>query len=130
MSTTDPAFSQLFKAVSADLGALASHTVALARLEFSTAISTVAWSTAGVIAGVLIALIGLLVFAGALVLIAVALGLPPWAAALVVAVVLIAAGGGTALYFVNGLRSAHLTLSETRNSLKETLEWLKQEAVS
>ena len=43
---------------------------------------------------------------------AIAPGLPPWA--------------GRA----NQLRDAHLTLKTTRNSLKETMEWLKQLVIS
>ncbi len=103
--------------------------MALARLEVSNAVGTIAWSALGILAGSVIAFGGFGVLVTALVLIAIALGLPPWAAALLVSVALMAVGAGMVVYFVNDLRSAQLTLKETRDSLKETMEWLKHEAV-
>jgi len=130
MSTSSkPGVSDLFREISADLTSLASHTVALARLEISNTIATISWSAVGILAGLVIAFGGFSVLVTALVLVAIALGLPPWAAALLVGVALMAAGAGTTGYFVNNLRNAQLTLKNTRDSLKETMEWLKHEAV-
>lgn len=130
MSTSSkPGVSDLFREISADLTSLASHTVALARLEISNTIATISWSAVGILAGLVIAFGGFSVLVTALVLVAIALGLPPWAAALLVGVALMAAGAGTIGYFVNNLRNAQLTLKNTRDSLKETMEWLKHEAV-
>jgi hypothetical protein len=101
----------------------------LARLEISNTVATISWSAVGILAGLVIAFGGFSVLVTALVLVAIALGLPPWAAALLVGIALMAGGAGTVVYFVNNLRNAQLTLKETRDSLKETMEWLKHEAV-
>ena len=130
MSTSSkPEVGHLFRELSADLTSLASHTVALARLEVSNTVATISWSAVGILAGLVIAFGGFSVLVTALVLVAIALGLPPWAAALLVGIALMAGGAGTVVYFVNNLRHAQLTLKETRDSLKETMEWLKHEAV-
>ena len=127
-TSSKPGVGRLFRDVSADLTSLASHTLALARLEFSNTLATISWSAAGVLAGAVVAFGGFFVLVAALVLVAIALGLPAWAAALIVGVALMAGGAGTVLYFVNNLRNAQLTLEKTRDSLKETMEWLKHEA--
>ena len=61
----------------------------------------------------------------ALVLIVIALGLPAWAAATLVGLLLTAGGALAAWYFVVVTRRLELTLRETRESVRETLEWLK-----
>ena len=95
-TTPEPSLGEAFASVSADLRWLASHTLALARLELNTGVSTLVWSAAGVLVACLIALAGLAVLVSALVLIAIVLGLPAWVAALLVGSLLTVAGAGGA----------------------------------
>ncbi len=88
---TDPSpnlsLKDLLSGISADVQLLAAQTIALARLEASTAASKLAWSAVAVLVSIFIAVAGAAVLVSALVLIMIALGLPAWAAAMVVGVV-------------------------------------------
>ena len=123
-----PALRQLLGAASADLQALASQTLALARLEFAAATSALVTSVLGVAISLVIVLGSVGVLMSALVLIAIALGLPAWAAATAVGLVLAIAGALSARRFLGQARSVSFTLSETRESIKETIEWMKTQA--
>jgi hypothetical protein len=129
MTTQSPiaSFRQVLSAVSADIRLLGLQTLLLARLELSAALSVLAYSGMGVLASVLIAAAGAAVLVAALVLIVIALGLPPWAASTLVGVLLIVGGALSARYFVGRIRQVDLGLMATRKSLLETLEWLKAE---
>ncbi len=116
---------QLLGAVSGDLRTLAGQTLALGRLELGNTVSALAWSAAGLSLSIVIAIAGLAVLVSALVLIVIALGLPAWAAATLVGLLLTAGGALAAWYFVVVTRRLELTLRETRESVRETLEWLK-----
>jgi hypothetical protein len=124
-SSTSPSLASLLNGISTDVQLLASQTLTLARLEVSTAVSTLAWSAIGVLASVFLAFAGAGVLVSALVLTLVALGLPGWAASLIVGVVLIGAAAISARHFIVAARNAELGLRETRESLRETMEWLK-----
>ena len=123
-----PALRELFGAVSEDLRALVSQTTELARLEVATATSALVTSVVGVALSLVIVLGGVGVLMSALVLIAIALGLPAWAAATAVGLVLAIAGALSARRFLGQARSVSFTLSETRESIKETIEWMKTQA--
>ena len=119
---------QMLAELTADLRALAGRSVDLARAEISTARSEVTTSIVGIAAGAFAAIIGVLVLVSMLVLIAIALGLPPWAAAAVIGLLLTVGGAITARTFVARLRTAHFDLRETRMSVRETVEWLKAQS--
>ena len=123
-----PALRDLFGAVYEDLRTLVSQTIALARLEFAVATSALVTSVVGVALSLVIVLGGVGVLMSALVLIAIALGLPAWAAATGVGLVLAIGGALSARLFLGKARSVSVTLSETRDSIKETMEWLKTQA--
>jgi hypothetical protein len=127
MTDTSPTHSlkELLSGISTDAQLLASQTLALARLELSAAASRLAWSGIGVLAGIFVAAAGAAVLVSALVLIVIALGLPPWAAATLVGVVLMGGGALAARYFVGAMAQTEIGLKETRESLSETIEWLK-----
>jgi hypothetical protein len=116
---------QLVSGISTDVHLLASQTLTLARLEIAAAASTLAWSAGGLLASVFVAVAGAAVLVSALVLMLVALGLPAWAASSLVGVALTGAGTVAARYFVGSIRSTELGMRETRESLRETMEWLK-----
>ena len=125
-----PALRELFGAVSEDLRALVSQTSELARLEIAAATSALVTSVVGVALSLVIVLGGIGVLMSALVLIAIALGLPAWAAATAVGLVLAIGGALSARRFLGKARSVSITLSETRESITETIEWLKTQANS
>jgi hypothetical protein len=120
-----PSLKDLLGDISADVQLLAVQTIALGRLEASAAASRLAWSAVAVLVSIFIAVVGAAVLASALVLIVIALGPPAWAAATLVGVVLTVGGGLSARHFVGASRQVELDLKETRQSLHETMEWLK-----
>ena len=124
-SRLEPRLKTLLASVSTDVQLLASQTLTLARLEIANAASRVAWSAIGLAASVFVAIAGLAVLVSALVLILVALGLPAWAASTLVGVMLTGSGALAARYFVGSIRNAEFGMKETRESLRETMEWLK-----
>jgi len=124
------ALRQLLGAASEDLQALISQTIALARLEFASATSALVTSVVGVAVSLVVVLGSVGVLMSALVLIAIALGLPAWAAATAVGLVLAIGGALSARRFLGKARSVSITLSETRESITETIEWLKTQANS
>ena len=121
----NPSLRDLLNGISADVQLLASQTLTLARLEVSAALSKLAWSAAGLLASVFVATAGVAVFVSALVLLLIALGVPAWAASTLVGVILTGAGAISTRHFVGELRQAELGMKETRESLRETMEWLK-----
>ena len=121
----NPSLRDRLNDISTDVQLLASQTLALARLEVSAAASKLAWSAIGVLASVFVAVAGAAALVSALVLILVALGLPAWAASTLVGLMLTGAGAICARHFVVAMRSSELGMKETRESLRETMEWLK-----
>jgi hypothetical protein len=121
----NPSLRDLLNGISTDVQLLASQTLTLARVEASAAAWKLAWSAMGLLASVVVAAAGAAVLVSALVLILVAISVPPWAAATLVGLVLIVAGGLSARHFASAIRQAELGLKETRESLRETMEWLK-----
>jgi len=124
-SSSDRSLKDLLKGISVDVRLLAQQTFTLARLELSAAASKLMWSGIGVLASVLVAAAGVPVLISALVLILIALGLPAWAAATIVGVVMTIGGGLAASHFLSAARHVEVGLKETRQSLRETVEWLK-----
>jgi hypothetical protein len=125
MADSDRSLRRLLPALSADLQLLCGQTLALARVEASSVLRSTLLYVAVAIGGVALAAGGFLVLLGALVLIAVALGLPPWVAATGVGLLLVIAGAVTAYFCVAGLKQLGFTLPHTRRSLEETFAWLK-----
>ena len=120
---------EVLAALSADLRALISETAGLARSEISRASSALTISTVGIIAGAIVLLLGVAALAAALVLIGIALGLYPWAAALLVGLLLCGGGAITIWVFLAQLKTVDYNLTETRRSVTETLTWLKAQTL-
>ena len=131
---TDPSpnssLRELLKGVSTDARLLTSQTLALTRLEVSTAASTLAWPGVAVLASAFAVVAGASVLVSALVLILVAIGLPAWAASTLVGIVLTAGGALSARFFVGAIRHTEMGLKETRESLRETLESCRSPTVA
>ena len=116
---------QILASLSQDMALLVAQTAGLARAELRSTASALAMSIAGLAAGALIAIVGGLALVSALVLIAVALGLPAWAASALVGALLTAAGAVTVRASLTKLQRVRFDLHETRRSITETLTWLK-----
>ena len=123
--SVSPSLRDLLNDISTDAQLLVSQTLKLARLEVSAAVSRLTWSAVGVLAGAFVAVMGVAVLVSALVLGLIALGMPAWAASALVGVVLTAGGAIAAHHFVGAIRQAELGMKETRESVRETIEWVK-----
>ena len=100
----------------------------LGRREFGASLSAIAWAAGGLVVSVLAVVAGCAALVSAVILGAIALGLPPWASALIVGLALAAGGAGLARYFVGRLGTVDVTLKETRQSIKETFVWVKTQS--
>ena len=115
----------LLSELSIDLRLLCTQTLALARAEMQSTVKGFFASTAGIAAGAIVALSGFLVLLSALVLGAIALGLPPWAAAGLVGLLVTVTGGATVYVSLNRMKRLHFDWRDTRESAAETMTWLK-----
>jgi len=123
-----PSLTDHLNGISMDVQLLALQTLALARLEVSAAASKLARSGVGLLASVCVVVAGAAVLVSALVLILIALGVPAWASSTLVGLILTGGGAIAARHFVGAMRHADLGMRETRESLRETMEWLKLQA--
>jgi len=130
MHHDDHLFRPLLLSLSRDVRLLLDQTIGLARAEINTAVRSIMFYVAVAAGAVIIVIGGLLVVVSALVLIAIALGLPPWAAAMVVALLMIGVGAAIAYLCVTKLRQVQFDLRHTRHSVKETVAWLKAQATN
>ena len=121
----NPSLRDLLNGISTDVQLLVSQTLTLARLELSAGASKLTWSAVGALTSVLVAGAGAAVLVSALVLTLIAAGIPAWAASTVVGLTLTGAGAIGARHFFDAMRQAELGLKETRESVRETMEWLK-----
>jgi hypothetical protein len=126
----DHSFRPLLLSLSRDVRLLLDQTVGLARAEINTAVRSTLFYVAVAGGAVVTVIGGLLVLVSAFVLIAIALGLPPWAAATLVALLMIGAGAGVTYLCIARLRHLEFDLRHTRRSVKETLAWLKAQATN
>ena len=116
---------EVLAAISRDLLLLMGQLASLAKAELGVVVGVIRNSVLVATVGVALLLCGALTLVTALVLIAVALGLPPWAAALVVGVVLTLAGGVAIQIGVASVRRVPLEFTETRAAVTEGVEWMK-----
>lgn len=122
---SNPPVQSVLASAAQDLKLLVVKTLRLARTEATNAARSTAIYLGIAIVGVGAGLVGVLLLVSALVLILIAIGLPPWAAALIVALLLLIGGGGTAYFCVTSLGHVEFALPHTRRSVRETLAWLK-----
>ena len=124
---TEPSsrYRPLLLSVSSDLWLLLVQTIALARAETRASIRATFVALAIAAVGVIAVIGGLLILLSALVLIAIALGLPAWAAASLVGLLLVAGGAGAAYVALISLQDVEFTAPRARRSLKETIGWLR-----
>jgi len=112
-------------AISADLLLLVAQLSAIARAEVGIAVGAARGGLVVAMAGAALLMVGALTLVAALVLAAVALGLSPWAAALLIGVLLTLAGGVAVTVGLESIRGVRLQFPETRGALTDGVEWLK-----
>ena len=125
MNTDPRSLGEMFADLSRETRTLIQQEIQLARTELAQNVSRMTGSVAMIVAGGLIAYGGLLAIVAAIVLALIAVGLPPWAAALVGGVV--SAGIGYALVRagLSAFRPTDLAPRQTIATLKEDARWLK-----
>jgi membrane protein len=127
MSTNTDArtLGEMFAELSRETRTLVQQELELAKTELTEKASAMGKGAAFIVGGGLIAYAGLLAIVAALVLILIAMGLPPWAAALVGG--LLAAGIGYLLIRsgLAALQPQALAPRKTIDTLKEDAQWLK-----
>ena len=116
---------EVLAAISRDLLLLVGQLVSIAKAELKAVVGAVRNGVLVATVGVALLLCGALTLVTALVLIAVALGLPPWAAALAVGVFLTLGGGIAVQIGVGSVRRVELEFTETRAAVTEGVEWVK-----
>jgi membrane protein len=124
----DRSLGQLVTELSDEIGTLVRQEIRLAKTELGEKASQAKRGGAMVVGGALLAYGGALALIGALVLALVALGVPPWAAALIGAVTI--AGGGYVLVRIGlaALTPSEFVPRQTLETLKEDASWPKSRA--
>jgi len=116
---------ELLAAITSDLFLLGAQLFGIASAEGRVAAGAARSGAVVATVGVGLLVCGALTLVSALVLVIVALGLPPWAAALAVGV-LLTFGGAVAVHVgVDMVRHVRLHFPETRDAITEGLSWLK-----
>jgi Putative Actinobacterial Holin-X, holin superfamily III len=127
MTTTkdERTLGEMFAELSRETRTLVQQELQLAKTELTEKASKMGKGAGLIVGGGLIAYGGLLAIIAAMVLILIAIGLPPWAAALVGGVLV--AGTGYLLIRVGlaALKPQELMPQKTIDTLKEDAQWLK-----
>jgi predicted phage tail protein len=124
--TEDRSLGELLGDLARETGLLVRNEVALAKAEMSQKASHVGRHAGIIGAGGALAYAGLLaIVAGIIVLLDT--WLPLWGAALLVGIILAAIGGAMAMNGVNGLKKENFAPEQTIETLKEDVEWAKQQ---
>jgi hypothetical protein len=119
---------ELFADLSRETRALVRQELQLARTELTEKASRLGKGTGLIVAGGLIAYGGLLATIAAMVLILIAIGLPPWAAALAGGVLVAGVGYLLVRSGLAALNPRALKPQQTIDTLKEDAQWLKAQA--
>jgi membrane protein len=119
---------EMFAELSRDTRTLIRQELLLAKTELTEKASRMGRGAAFIVGGGLIAYAGLLAIVGAFVLMLVAIGLPPWAAASVGGVLVAGLGYLLIRSGLAALKPQELSPRKTIETLKEDARWLKAQA--
>jgi hypothetical protein len=126
--TDERTLGEMFAELARELRTLVQQELLLARTELNEKAGKMAKGAALIVAGGLVAYGGLLAVIAALILMLTAVGLPPWAAALLGGVLVAALGYVLIRSGRSVLTAQELTPRKTIETLKEDAEWLKAQA--
>jgi hypothetical protein len=119
---------ELFAELSQQTSTLIRQEMALARTEMSQKAAQMGRDAAYIGAGGALAYAATLTAVAAVVLVLVRLGLEPWLAAILTAAIVGAVAYVLVSSHAKSLRKQHLIPDKTVDSVKETAQWLKNEA--
>ena len=123
---TSPSTIELVRGIAADTGTLVRKEIELARLEIMESVTArLKAAAAFAAAGFLMALV--VVFGGHAAAMGLSRAMPDWAAYLVVTGLFIALAGAAALFGLMRLKRPKLAPEETQRTIKEDVEWAKQQ---
>ena len=123
---TDPrSLGEMFADLSRETRTLIQQEIQLARTELAQNVSRMTGSVTMIVAGGLIAYGGLLAIVAAVVLALIAVGLAPWAAALLGGFVIAGIGYALVRAGLAAFRPMDLAPRQTIETLKEDARWLK-----
>ena len=127
MATTkdERTLGEMFAELSRETRTLVQQELQLAKTELTEKASKMGKGAGLIVGGGLIAYGGLLAIIAAMVLILIAIGLPPWAAALVGGVLVAGIGYLLIRSGLAALKPQELTPQKTIDTLKEDAQWLK-----
>src|SRR5262245_10008385 len=125
MSTDPRSLGEMFADLSRETRTLIQQEIQLARTELAQNVSRMTGGVTMIVAGSLIAYGGLLAIVAAIVLALIAVGLTPWAAALLGGVVIAGIGYALVRVGLSAFRPADLAPRQTIETLKEDARWLK-----
>ena len=127
MATTkdERTLGEMFAELSRETRTLVQQELQLAKTELTEKASKLGKGVGLIVGGGLIAYGGLLAIIAAMVLITIALGVPPWAAALVGGVLAAAIGYLLIRSGLAALKPQELTPQKTIDTLKEDAQWLR-----
>jgi len=125
MSTDPRSLGEMFADLTRETRTLIQQEIELAKTELGQNISRMTGSVTMIVAGGLIAYGGLLAIVAAAVLALIAIGLAPWAAALLGGIVIAGIGYALVRAGLAAFRPSDLTPRQTIETLKEDAAWLK-----
>lgn len=128
MTQNERSLGELFTELSQQTSTLIRQEMALARTEMSQKAAQMGRDAAFIGVGGALAFAATLTAVAAIVLVMVRLGVEPWLAAALTAVVVGVVGYFLIQSHAKSLRKQQLTPEETIDSVKETAQWLKNEA--
>jgi hypothetical protein len=124
----DRSLGELFSRLGNELGTLIRQEMRLAQTEMSQKATSYGRGAAMLAVGGVVLYAGLLALLATVVIILAAAGLPWWLSALIVSVVVLIAGGVLVQQGLERLRRTSLTPKHTVESIKEDVEWAKEQA--
>jgi len=127
VSADDRSLGQMFADLSRETRTLLQQEIQLAKTELTGKATQMVRGAAFIVAGGLLGYAGLLAIVAAAVLVLIAVGMPPWGAALLGGIVVIGAGYLLVRAGLSALRPQQLTPRETIETLKENAQWLRSQ---
>jgi uncharacterized membrane protein YqjE len=119
---------ELFGRLGKELGTLVRQEIRLAQTEMSQKVTVFGGAGAMLAVGTLMVYAGVLALIATVVIILAAVGLPLWLSALIVTVVVLAIGAVLVQQGIEKLKHASLAPQQTVRSIKEDVEWVKEQA--
>ena len=120
-------FGELFSQLAGDLGLLVQQEIALAKKEFQTALVQAGIGVVALAVALTLATVGLIAVLTSVIL-ALALVMPHWAAALVVGLIFIVLAGVAAYLGIQRLRKLKLIPERTAQTLRDDVAMIREKA--